>query len=234
MVFPLRDSVRSRRRPVLTYTFILINVVVFLIEVAQGPRIMAMLELFGMIPARLLNLEVLIGTLGWPIVTMVTGTFFHGSWGHLIGNMLYLWVFGDNIEDKLGRGRYLLFYLLCGAIASLSHALANPVSQLPTIGASGAVAGVLGGYILTYPRARVLTLVPIGLFVPAIRVPAWAYLGFWFVIQLFSGLAPIWARELTQTVAFWAHINGFLAGVALVRLLESPDPIEDETIRPRR
>ncbi len=222
MVFPLRDSVRSRRRPVLTYTFILINVGVFLIEVAQGPRTMAMLDIFGVVPARLLNIDTLFGTFGWPIVTLVTGTFLHGSWGHLIGNMLYLWVFGDNIEDKLGRGRYLLFYLLCGAIASLSHALANPVSQVPTIGASGAVAGVLGGYILTYPRARVLTLVPIGLFVPAIRVPAWAYLGFWFIIQLFSGLAPIWVRELTQTVAFWAHINGFLAGVALVRLLQVP------------
>jgi len=226
MVFPLRDSVRSRRRPVLTYTFILINVFVFMIEVAQGPLVMTMLQVFGMIPARLLNLDILVGTFGWPIVTMVTGTFLHGSWGHLIGNMLYLWVFGDNIEDKLGRWRYLLFYLLCGAIASLSHALANPLSLIPTIGASGAVAGVLGGYILSYPKARVLTLVPIGFIVPAIRVPAWAYLGFWFVIQLVSGLAPIWARELTQTVAFWANINGFLAGVALVRLLEAPETTE--------
>lgn len=234
MVFPLRDSVRPRRRPVLTYTLILINVGIFMLEFAQGPRIMIMLDLFGMAPVRLLNLDSLIRSFGWPIVTMVTGTFFHGSWGHLLGNMLYLWVFGDNIEDKLGRGRFLLFYLLCGAIASLSHALANPLSQVPTIGASGAVAGVLGGYILTYPRARVLTLVPIGLFVPAIRVPAWAYLGIWFFMQLASGLAPIWARELTQTVAFWAHINGFLAGIALVRLLEAPEPTTGEGIRFRR
>ncbi len=232
MAFPLRDSPRTRRRPWVVYAIVLANVAVFLIELAAGPAAMDLLSLFGVIPAAALSVQEWIRTAGWPLVTFFTSTFLHGSWGHLIGNMLYLWVFGDNMEDRLGHGRFLLFYVLCGLVASLSNALANPASTVPTIGASGAVAGVLGGYILSYPRARVLTLVPIGLFVPAIRVPAWAYLGVWFVVQLASGLAPIWVRDMTQTVAFWAHINGFLAGIALARLLRRERPQQPENPEP--
>lgn len=219
MVFPLRDSVRTRRRPWLTYALILVNLLVFFVEVLAGTAAYELIEFFAVVPTRVLSPQVWLQTAGWPLVTMLTSTFLHGSWAHVLGNMLYLWVFGDNIEDLLGRGRFLLFYFLCGAIASLAHIFANPTSDVPTIGASGAVAGVLGGYILSFPRARVLTLVPIGFFVPAIRVPAWAYLSLWFLVQLVSGLAPIWVRDVTQTVAFWAHISGFLSGIALVRLL---------------
>ncbi len=219
MVFPLRDSPGLRHRPWVTMTLVMINVVVFLLELSSGELAMDLIQTFAVIPAHLLSPDYWVATFGWPLVTMVTGIFMHGSWGHLVGNMLYLWVFGDNLEDRLGRGRFLLFYLLCGVLANIAHALANPLSYTPTIGASGAVAGVLGGYILLFPRARVLTLVPVGLFVPAVRVPAWAYLGLWFVVQLASGLAPLWFQDMTQTVAFWAHINGFLSGVALAQLL---------------
>lgn len=230
MVLPLRDSVRTRKTPWVIYALITANLALFAAEVAGGRAAYRLLSVLSVIPARMLDPHVWLLTFGWPLVTLVTSTFLHGSWTHVIGNMLYLWVFGDNIEDRLGRGRFILFYLLCGALANVAHVLANPTSRVPTIGASGAVAGVLGAYILSYPRARVLTLVPIGLIVPAFRVPAWAYLGLWFVLQLVSGLAPIWARELTQTVAFWAHISGFLTGIALVRLL---DPTPGRLLRER-
>lgn len=222
MVIPLRDNIRTRRRPWVTYLLILVNLAIFFREVEAGPAGYHLLEQFAFVPAEFLDPAVWAQTAGWPLVTLVTATFLHGSWMHVLGNMLYLWIFGDNIEDLLGRGRYLLFYVLCGAVGNLAHALANPTSLLPTLGASGAVAGVLGAYILTYPRARILTLVPIGIFVPAVRLPAWVYLGLWFLIQLASGLAPIWVHGLSQTVAFWAHISGFLCGMLLVRTLRSP------------
>ena len=220
MVFPLRDSPRVRRRPWVTYMFVAVNVIAFLIEVSLGDYVYGFIDLFAVVPARVLSPAYWLQSLGWPLVTLFTSIFLHGSWGHLIGNMLYLWVFGDNVEDTLGHRRYIVFYLLCGLIANVAHVLANPDSAVPTIGASGAVAGVLGGYLLRFPRARVLTLIPIGFFIPAIPVRAWFYLVLWFLVQLWSGLAPIWAAELTQTVAFWAHISGFLAGFALASLLQ--------------
>jgi membrane associated rhomboid family serine protease len=223
LVFPLQDSPRTRRRPWITYALIGTNLLVFLLEVWAGPTSFIFFQLFAAVPVRVLSPSVWAETFGWPLVTLFTSTFLHGSWAHVLGNMLYLWVFGDNIEDKLGHARFLLFYVLCGIFAGIAHVFANPTSLVPTIGASGAIAGVLGAYIVSYPKARVLTLIPIGLFVPAIRVPAWLYLTFWFGLQLISGLAPIWAREVTQSVAFWAHISGFLGGVALVSIL-NPAP----------
>jgi membrane associated rhomboid family serine protease len=206
----------------LVYGIVIMNIVIFLWELSAGRSAYQIIHTFAVIPTEVLSPTAWYRTAGWPLVTLVTATFLHGSWAHLLGNMLYLWVFGDNIEDRLGRGRFILFYLLSGVLANLAHVFANPISTVPTIGASGAVAAVLGAYILTFPRAKVLTLVPIGFFVPAIRVPAWAYLSLWFFVQLASGLAPIWVRDVTQTVAFWAHISGFLSGIALVRLLEPP------------
>jgi membrane associated rhomboid family serine protease len=219
MAIPFRDSVRTRQRPWLTYGIILLNLAVFLWEVQAGPDLAGWVDRFALVPAQFLSPSDWERTGGRPLLSLVTSTFLHGSWTHVIGNMLYLWVFGDNLEERLGRGRFLAFYLLCGALAGVAHSLANPTSTLPTVGASGAVAGVLGGYVLAFPRATVLTLIPLGFIVPAVRVPAWAYLGFWFLIQLASGLAPIWVSGLVQTVAFWAHVSGFLSGVALVRLL---------------
>ena len=134
---------------------------------------------------------------------------------HIGGNMLYLWIFGDNIEDKLGRGRFLIFYLLCGVIAALAHVMIDPDSPIPTIGASGAVAGVLGGYLLLYPMVRVTTMIPILLF-RRFEIPAWILLGLWFAMQLFSGVSQ---SAESAGVAFWAHIGGFAAGFMLVRLI---------------
>ncbi|MEW8979669.1 MAG: rhomboid family intramembrane serine protease [Symbiobacterium sp.] len=219
MVLPLRDTPRTRGRPWVNWFLLAANIVIFLIEVASPQAGQWLVSNFALRPTALLSPAAWAATGGWPLVTLVSSSFLHGSWGHVVGNMLYLWVFGDNIEDRLGHGRYLLFYVLCTALSGIAHALANPTSPVPTIGASGAVAGVLGGYILSYPRARVLTLVPIGPIVPALRVPAWVFLGLWFLVQLWSGLAPIWLHDLTQTVAFWAHINGFLSGIALAQIL---------------
>lgn len=223
MAYPLRDSPRTRRRPWVTYALIAANVLFFLLELSSPTAAQGLVRAFGMVPKEVLDPSHLAVAAGWPLVTLFTSAFLHGSWGHLVGNMLYLWVFGDNIEDLLGHGRFLLFYFLVALFASAAHILANPTSAVPTIGASGAVAGVLGGYILAFPRAQILTLVPIGFVVPAIRVPAWAYLGVWFLVQLAGGLAPLWIRDMTQTVAFWAHINGFLGGIALVQILK-PKP----------
>lgn len=227
MVFPIRDSTPSRRQPWVTRGLIALNLLVFLAEVAADQAIYGLLELFAVVPSQALALRVWVATGGWPLVTLFTSTFFHGSWLHLLGNMLYLWVFGDNVEDILGHGRYILFYLLCGALANVAHILANPTSPVPTIGASGAVAGVLGAYLLSFPRARILTLIPLGIFIPAVPVRAWLFLAVWFLMQLYSGLAPIWAADTVQAVAFWAHISGFLSGFALIRLLrpESRDPV---------
>jgi len=148
--------------------------------------------------------------------------FLHGGWLHLIGNMWFLWIFGDNIEDRLGHLRYLVFYLVCGLGAGLAHTLFNLSSAIPTIGASGAVAGVLGGYLLLYPHARVLTLLP---WFFALELPAYVVLALWFVIQLFSGTASLGARDASAGgVAWWAHIGGFLLGLALVKLFAQKSP----------
>jgi membrane associated rhomboid family serine protease len=228
MVFPLKDSIRSRSRPWVNYGLIAVNTLVFLAELAAEQTAPGILQIFAVVPSQALALRAWEATYGWPLITLITGTFFHGSWLHLIGNMLYLWVFGDNVEDVLGHGRYLVFYLLCGVLANIAHILANPTSLAPTIGASGAVAGVLGAYLLTFPTARVLTLMQIGVIVPAVPIRAWLFLIFWFGLQLFSGLAPIWVHDFAQTVAFWAHISGFLSGIALMRILrpgaEAPVP----------
>ncbi|OLD59222.1 MAG: hypothetical protein AUI33_16740, partial [Ignavibacteria bacterium 13_1_40CM_2_61_4] len=148
--------------------------------------------------------------------SVLLSMFLHGGWLHLGGNMLYLWIFGDNVEDELGHVRYLLFYLACGWIATLTHAYLNSASNVPSIGASGAIAGVLGAYLLMFPHGRVLALVPFGFFTRITELPALVVLGLWFVLQLFSGVATLGARTAHSAgVAFWAHIGGFVAGVVL-------------------
>lgn len=175
---------------------------------------------FAIVPAEIFDLRALARAGFLPLLTLLSSTFLHGGWLHLLSNMLFLWVFGDNVEDRLGHGRYIMFYLLGGMVSGLAHVLANPFSTVPTIGASGAVAAVLGAYAVTFPRARVLTLVPIGLFIPALHVRARTLLGIWFALQVFNGLTPQLGGS--QPVAWWAHIGGFLAGMGLVRLLEGP------------
>jgi hypothetical protein len=143
--------------------------------------------------------------------------FLHGGWMHLIGNMWFMWIFGDNVEDRMGHGGFLVFYLLCGIAASVANMALMPHSHMPTIGASGAIAGVLGAYFLLYPGARILTLIPIFIFIRFVELPAFVFLGFWFVMQFFSGAAAITGGN-TSNVAFWAHVGGFVAGMVLLGL----------------
>lgn len=219
MVLPLYDNLRTGRRPWVTWSLIGLNLLVFVLQSLSGQYGDNLFGALAVVPRAVLSPAYWLQTAGWPLITLIGATFLHGSWSHVLGNMLFLWVFGDNVEELLGRFRFVVLYLSCGVLANIAHIFANPQSMVPTIGASGAVAGVLGAYIFSFPLARVLTLIPIGLFVPAIRLPAWVFLGIWFLMQLYSGLQPLWVHDGAQSVAFWAHIAGFLCGIALVRLL---------------
>jgi len=202
---------------VVTVTIIVINVLIFLYQ-ASLPReaLEALVRWYGVIPARDLP-HLLAHPFSVDAYTpFVTAIFLHGGWFHVLGNMLYLWVFGDNVEDSMGRGRFILFYLLVGFAGSLAHIFANPDSSMPTIGASGAVAGILGAYFISFPRSRVLALLPLFIFFTLVEIPAVLFLILWFGMQLLSGVASL--AVTGQTVAWWAHIGGFLAGVLLIRL----------------
>jgi membrane associated rhomboid family serine protease len=214
-MFPISDdNPRRHLTPYVSWTFIAICVLVFLWQVSLGPAggERAILAL-GMIPARLFGyVPEMGGVPAW--ATIFTSMFMHGGWLHLGSNMLYLWIFGDNIEDSMGHGRFAVFYLLAGVAAALAQGLLNPASEIPMVGASGAISGVLGAYILLHPGATVRVLVFLGFFVTVTHIPALIVLGIWFALQLFSGLAtPV---EADGGVAFWAHIGGFVAGLALV------------------
>lgn len=205
-MIPLRDSMRTQRYPYVNILLIFVNFVLFFYQMTLNNEQLATLFFrYGVIPQNFFFQQ---GNLVFPLLGSM---FLHGGWFHLLGNMLYLWVFGDNVEDRMGRGVYLFFYLLAGITASLVHIAANPQSPIPTIGASGAIAGVLGAYFILFPRARVLTLIPIGFFLTTARLPAVIFLFLWFFMQLFNALAA--AAAAAQMVAWWAHIGGFLAGV---------------------
>jgi membrane associated rhomboid family serine protease len=217
---PLRDTIPSRRFPVVSVTLIVINVVVFFYEFSLGQRVRPLIASFGVVPVSFFGG----GNLSeFPLrpQVLLTSMFLHGGWLHVGGNMLYLWIFGDNVEDRLGRVRFLFFYLACGVAAGITHVVANPHSVAPTIGASGAVAGVLGAYFLLYPKARVLTLLPLGIYFQIIELPAFFFLGFWLLIQSISGIASLAVRgEMVGGIAWWAHIGGFAFGAALGLLLK--------------
>ena len=203
-MIPLRDIVPSRTVPFTTIGIIALNAVAFLFELSlPDASLEPFLRLYAVVPA----------ILSWP--TIFSSMFLHGGWLHFLGNMLYLWIFGDNVEDRLGHGRFLSFYLLCGAVAAIAHVAVNPQSTLPTIGASGAIAGVMGAYFVLYPHSRILTLIPLFVFWELIEVPAIFFLGFWFLMQLFSGVGSIAldAGARSGGIAFWAHIAGFVTGV---------------------
>jgi membrane associated rhomboid family serine protease len=216
MVLPLYDHLPRRITPVVNYLLIAASVLMFLWELSLGPDIERDLYLLSFVPARFWMAPLNPVNL----IRILISMFLHGGWLHLGGNMLYLWIFGDNIEDRLGHFKYLIFYLLCGFIATLTHAVFNADSPLPSIGASGAIAGVLGAYILLFPRARVTTLIPIFVFITVREVPAFIVLGLWFVLQLFTGVASVGLPEgQTGGVAYFAHIGGFVAGMLLVVLM---------------
>jgi membrane associated rhomboid family serine protease len=207
---PLYDDNPIRRPPLVTYTLIGACVGIFLWQLGGDPQTVT--YRFGMIPARLFRVAELPPELAAipPWMTVLTSMFLHGGWLHLGGNMLFLWIFGNNVEDLLGRLRYLFLYVACGVVAALVQAASAPHSEVPMIGASGAIAGVLGAYLITYPRANVHCFVWIVIFFWIVTVPAWALLGLWFAAQLFSGLA---VAPNEPGVAFWAHVGGFVSGI---------------------
>jgi membrane associated rhomboid family serine protease len=220
-MFPLRDDNPTSMAPAITIALIAINTLIFLYQLSLGTRGgQLFVYQFGAIPSVIVGAQSLPATVAVvpPALSLFTSMFLHGGWMHLIGNMWFLWIFGDNIEEAMGHFRYLIFYLLSGLLASISHVLSNVSSSIPSIGASGAIAGVLGAYILLYPRARVLTLLFLGWFIRLIYIPAGFVLGFWFVLQLLSG--SVSQGQDAGGVAFWAHIGGFVAGMLLVGLFK--------------
>ena len=201
----------------MTLNLIALNVAVFAYELSLGSALEGFLRTYGVVPSRLAE--------GWTWTPILTSMFLHGGWLHLILNMWFLWIFGDNVEDRLGHARYLLLYLAAGVAAVVAHVTANPDSAVPTVGASGAIAGVLGAYFVAYPRARVTTLIPIFVFIHIADLPAWVVLGMWFVLQFLSGALAVGTTQASAGgVAWWAHIGGFGAGVLLMPLLSIGRP----------
>jgi membrane associated rhomboid family serine protease len=213
-MIPIRDINPTRRFPVVTVIIIVLNVLVFAFEwlILPGSMLDSFAFTWGLVPYELMQLNPL------AIVTVFTSMFIHGGFMHLLSNMLYLWIFGDNIEWALGSFRFIIFYFLCGIGAALGQVLVNPQSTVPMIGASGAISGVLGAYLLLYPRAEVETLVFLGYFVRIIRLPALVVLGMWILLQLSSGFLSL-GMDAMGGVAFFAHIGGFVSGLLLVVLL---------------
>lgn len=257
-MIPLRDNIPSQTTPVVNYALIAIGTVAFLAQLAGDQGETRLIEQFGMIPARVIHpdrpVEITVGyrpaqtPAGVQLVpvtreaapaavpawlTLLTCIFLHGGWMHFLGNMWFLWIFGDNVEDRFGHLGYGLFYLGCGIAASAAHLAAGPDSPVPTIGASGAIAGVMGAYFLLYPRALVLTLIPIVFIFQIVVLPAPLFLGVWFVLQFFQGVASVTSMEATG-VAWWAHIGGFAAGLIVAALLNKTDHLRPrvERVRP--
>jgi membrane associated rhomboid family serine protease len=218
-MIPLRDDNPTTLQPVTAVGLIVLCTLAFFWQLSLGVHVEAAIQSLGVVPAVLFGRQSLPAELAQvpATLTIVTSMFLHGGWMHLIGNMLYLWIFGNNVEDSMGHGRFLVFYLVCGAVAVLAQALPAPDSTIPMIGASGAISGVLGAYLLLYPHARVLVLIPFGFLSRLIYLPAMFVLGFWFLLQLVSTLM---ADPNQPGVAFGAHAGGFVAGMLLVPLFK--------------
>ena len=212
-MIPLRDTQPSYTFPFVTVAIIIINVLAFLYEFMLDPyELNHFIATYGLIPARFQGMDIL------------TSIFLHGGWMHLIGNMWFLWIYGDNVEDVLGHTQYLIFYLLCGIAASAVHLAFNMDSRVPTIGASGAIAGVMGAYVVKFPHSRITTLVPVFVFLTTMEIPAYFILLYWFVLQFFSGVGSMGHSHLSQGgVAWFAHVGGFLAGVVLILVMRTDE-----------
>ena len=213
-MIPLRDVIPSRTVPYLTVTIIILNALAWFYELGL-PRedLPVFLQQFGVVPAF------------FAPPTLISSMFLHGSWSHVLGNMWYLWIFGDNVEDRMGHFRFLIFYLLCGIVAAFGQIVIDPTSTLPTIGASGAIAGVMGAYFVLYPQSRVLTLIPLIIFWEIVELPAIFLLGFWFLMQLFSaGAIAATANSHSGGVAFMAHVAGFITGLVGVFIFRKRVP----------
>ncbi len=211
-MIPLRDDIPSNTFPIVNYILIIANLAVFGFELSLGRSLDQYIFTHAVIPAQFVSE----GLTAEQFVKMTATMFFHGGWLHVLSNMLYLWIFGDNVEDRMGHFRFLVFYLLTGYLATFAHIFTFPQSGIPLVGASGAIAGILGAYLVLFPQARVLTLVFIFIFIQVIYIPALVFLGIWFLLQLLSGASGV--GQAGQSVAFWAHIGGFVAGMLLVKL----------------
>lgn len=246
-MIPLSDDNPTLHTPVMTWVLLGLMTAVWLVVEGAGfdtRQLASAVCNYGMVPGELTH-RARLGT-GVPIggglacvvdndsinyLTPITSMFLHGGWGHLLGNALFFWVFGNNIEDSMGPGRFLCFYLLCGLIAAATHVLVSPGSPVPTVGASGAISGVLGAYLVLYPRVRVNMLFILFIFVRIIPVPAWIVLIYWFVTQVVLGLpelSPL-KPQVSSGVAVWAHIGGFVAGMALIKFFENPRLVDERT-----
>jgi len=229
-MIPIRDDTPRYTTPYITYFLIALNVAVFLFELSVGKgsngALNSLIHQFGVVPRRFS------ADISGPRVDLVgaflpifTSMFLHASWLHIIGNMWVLWIFGDNIEDYLGHFPYLVFYLFCGFAGAIAHIFLNAGSRVPSVGASGAIAGIMGAYLVLYPKAKVLTIVPLIIFFTFWWLPAWIVLGYWFLIQFVSGATSIaYSSQTSGGVAFWAHVGGFLAGGLLIKLLPRHRP----------
>ncbi len=206
-MLPLRDNIPTYTRPIVTYILLGLNVVIFLYELSLGPQLQDFISQFGAVPFYIFNPVGLSSYL-----TLFSSMFIHSGLMHIFGNMLFLWIFADNVEDRLGHIKFIFFYLLCGVAAALLHSITAPNSKIPMIGASGAISGVLGAYILLFPKARVLAIVPLGFFLRITYLPSIIFLGIWFLYQFLFGISTLGARG---GVAYFAHIGGFIMGLVL-------------------
>jgi membrane associated rhomboid family serine protease len=241
-VFPYHDENETQRTPIVTVALIAVNVGAWLLVQGAGARLPLAESVcnLGLIPGELTG-SLAPGTRfpideglvcltdpGRQTSNLITSMFLHGSWMHLLGNMWFLWLFGNNIEDSMTRSRFLAFYLLCGLGAALAQVMANPTSEIPMVGASGAISGIMGAYLVLFPRVRVFTMVPLGFFMTNVALPAWAMLIYWAFLQFAGGVTSI-VSERAGGVAFWAHLGGFVAGVVLVKVFERRDRVAAHT-----
>jgi len=217
-MIPIRDTIRSETYPIVNTVLIAVNILAFLLELSQGQTFNKFIYVYGLVPARYSVPQVsAYFTVGQQVLPFLTFMFLHGGVLHLLGNVWFLYIFGDNVEDRLGHLRYLAFYLLCGLASGISHLALNWHSEIPTIGASGAIAGVMGAYFLLHPRAKVLTLVPIFIFFQFLEIPAFVFMGVWFLFQFLSAAA---ASANAGGIAWWAHIGGFIFGMVFLKLFQ--------------
>jgi membrane associated rhomboid family serine protease len=241
-MFPYHDENETQRFPIVTVVLIALNVAAWLLLQGAGaemPLAKSVCEL-GLIPAELMGTRppgsvfpmgdgiTCLTDSGRQVGNVLTSMFLHGSWLHLLGNMWFLWLFGNNVEDAMTRPTFLAFYLFCGVVAAIAQVAMNPASVIPMVGASGAISGVMGAYLVLYPRVRVFTIVPLGFILTRIALPAWVMLIYWMAIQLMSGVTAIGAES--GGVAFWAHVGGFVAGAVLVRFLVRPDHLAQHRV----
>lgn len=216
-MIPIRDTIRSETYPIINHVLIALNILAFFVEQSLGRNLNEFVFTYGLVPARysIPHISAHFTTVQ-QVIAFLTFMFLHGGFFHLLGNMWFLYIFGDNVEDRLGHFRYLAFYLLCGLASGISHLFLNWTSQIPTIGASGAIAGVMGAYFILYPKAKILTLVPIFFFLHFMEIPAFVFLGFWIFFQFLSATSSAQAGG----IAWWAHIGGFIFGMIFLKLFQ--------------